>query len=195
MWMMRITKRLYVRNRTEWRAWLEKNHKVDAEVWVVFYKKHTGRLSMPYDDAVEEALCFGWIDSVIQRIDDEKYCRKFTPRKDSSNWSALNRRRAAKMIQEGKMTGAGVAKLYYSGIDDQYDRTPNRKAKDLSIPEYLNHALLGNQKARQNFDRLASSYRRQYILWIATAKRDATREKRVAEAIRLLADNKRLGMR
>lgn len=193
--MMRITKTLYVRNRTEWRAWLERNHNVDAEVWVVFYKKHTGRLSMPYGDAVEEALCFGWIDSVIQRIDDEKYCRKFTPRKDSSNWSALNRRRAAKMIQEGKMTEAGVAKLYYSGIADECGRAPNRNVRDLSIPEYFNQVLLGNQKARQNFDRLASSYRRQYILWITAAKRDATREKRVAEAIRLLAENKKLGMR
>jgi uncharacterized protein YdeI (YjbR/CyaY-like superfamily) len=192
---MKITKTLHVRNRAEWRAWLEKHHAVEAEVWLVFYKKHTAQPSISYAAAVEEALCFGWIDSNIQRINDEKYGRKFTPRKDGSRWSALNKRRVAKMIREGRMTEAGRAKLNYSGSQDDYGRTPQRKAEELIVPPYFKQALLGNRKAWENFNNLAPSYRRNYIRWIADAKTDETRNKRLAEAIQLLAENKKLGMR
>ena len=192
---MKITKTLHVRNRAEWRAWLEKHHAVETEVWLVFYKKQAARPSIAYDAAVEEALCFGWIDSIIQRMDDEKYGRKFTPRKDGSRWSAPNKRRVAKMIREGRMTEVGLAKLNYSGSEDDYGRTPQRKAEELIIPPYFKQALLGNRTAWENFNRLAPSYRRNYIRWIAAAKTDETRDRRLAEAIQLLAENKKLGMR
>ncbi|MBE0431249.1 MAG: YdeI/OmpD-associated family protein [Dehalococcoidia bacterium] len=191
---MKIRKTLHVTNRTKWRAWLEKNHDSETEAWLVFYKKHTGQLSVAYDDAVEEALCFGWIDGVIQRIDDETYARRFSPRRDGSNWSALNKRRAAKMIEEGRMTEAGAAKLTYSDSEDDYGRTLQRKAEDLIIPEYFEQALTSNRQAHENFAKLAPSYRRRYLLWIADARTDETRDRRVAEAIRLLAENKKLGM-
>lgn len=190
-----MTKTLHARNRDEWRAWLKKNHNVETEVWLVFYKKQTGQPSISYEDAVEEALCFGWIDSVIQRIDDERYSRKFTPRKKESRWSALNKRRVAKMIREGRMTDAGFAKLNYSGSEDDHGRTARRKAQELVVPRYFKRALLGNRKAWENFDKLAPSYRRSYILWIATAKTDETRDRRLAEAIQLLEHNKKLGLR
>jgi len=192
---MRITKTLHARDRDEWRAWLEKNHAVETEVWLVFCRKHTGQPGIPYDDAVEEALCFGWIDSIIQRMDDEKYVRKFTPRKDDSKWSVLNKRRAARMIEEGRMTETGLAKLNYSGNEDDYGRTPQRKTQELVIPQYFKQALMGSRKAWENFNDLAPSYRRRYLLWISDAKTDETRERRLAEATQLLAANKKLGMR
>jgi uncharacterized protein YdeI (YjbR/CyaY-like superfamily) len=192
---MKIAKAFHARDRDEWRAWLEKNHDVETQVWLVFVKKQTGQPSISYEDAVEEALCFGWIDSIIQRIDDERYGRKFTPRKGDSKWSALNKRRVAKMIREGRMTAAGFAKLNYAGAEDDYGRTRQHKAEELSIPRYFKQALQGNRRAWENFNQLAPSYRRSYILWIAAAKTDETRDRRLAEAVQLLAKNKKLGLR
>jgi len=192
---MKMDKTLHTTGRAEWRGWLEKNHDSETEIWLVFYKKHTGQPCIAYDDAVEEALCFGWIDGVLQRIDDETYARRFSPRTDGSNWSALNKRRAMNMIQQGKMTEAEAAKLSFSDFDDDYGKTLERKAEDLVIPEYFEQALTGNRQAHENFAKLAPSYRRRYLLWIADARTDETRSKRVAEAVRLLAENKKLGVK
>ncbi len=104
-------KQLYVTDRDQWRDWLSQRHAAEAGIWLVFYKKGTSEPTIEYEAAVEEALCFGWIDSIIKRVDGEKYVRKFTPRKDKSNWSALNRTRAAKMMKAGKMTDVGLAKI------------------------------------------------------------------------------------
>jgi uncharacterized protein YdeI (YjbR/CyaY-like superfamily) len=104
----KFMKILVFRTREDWRAWLAKNHDSENEVWLVYYKKVTGKRSITYSDSVEEALCFGWIDSIIKRIDETKYVRKFTPRVDKSNWSALNIKRAEKMIQSGLMTLHGM---------------------------------------------------------------------------------------
>ena len=190
---MKIDKTLHAASRAEWRAWLEKHHASETELWLVFYKKHTGQPCIAYDEAVEEALCFGWIDGVLQRIDDETYARRFSPRRDGSNWSALNKRRAMNMVQQGKMTKGGAAKLSFSDFDDDYGKTLERKAEDVIIPEYFEQALTSNQQARGNFRKLAPSYRRRYLLWIADARTDETRNKRVAEAIRLLEHNRKLG--
>jgi uncharacterized protein YdeI (YjbR/CyaY-like superfamily) len=100
---------LYVTTRDEWRAWLAEHHDTEKEVWLVSYKKHTGRPQIPYDDAVEEALCFGWIDSLVKTIDDERFAQKFTPRKEKSNWSESNKGRVRKLVREGRMTEAGLA--------------------------------------------------------------------------------------
>ncbi|MCK4233163.1 hypothetical protein KAX75_01940, partial [candidate division WOR-3 bacterium] len=108
---MKATKTLYVTNRKGWREWLEKNYATKKEVWLIYYKKHTGKPIILYEDTVEEALCFGWIDSIIRGIDDEKYARKFTPRTEDSGWSELNKKRAKKMIAAGKMTKAGLQKI------------------------------------------------------------------------------------
>ena len=108
---MATRKTLYVTNRDEWRDWLAKHGQSETEVWLIYYKKDSGRPRIPYDDAVEEALCFGWIDSIVKRMDDEKFAQKFTPRRDSSRWSALNTQRVRKLMREGRMTEAGLAKL------------------------------------------------------------------------------------
>jgi uncharacterized protein YdeI (YjbR/CyaY-like superfamily) len=105
---MEKTEELHFVNRRDWRSWLEKNHEAKKEAWLIFCKKHTGKPNISYDEAVEEAICFGWIDSIAKRIDDEKFTRKFTPRKPNSEWAESNKKRATKMINEGKMTRAGL---------------------------------------------------------------------------------------
>ncbi|MCK4673300.1 hypothetical protein KAT67_04885, partial [candidate division WOR-3 bacterium] len=106
---MKISKKLYVTNRDDWHAWLKKNHATKKEIWLVYYKKHTGKPRIPYNDAVEEALCYGWIDSIVKRLNNEKYAQKYTPRRAKSIWSRLNIERAKKMISQGKMTKTGLA--------------------------------------------------------------------------------------
>ena len=183
--------RLYVTNREEWRLWLEKNHGKEKEVWLVFYKKHTGKPIIPYDDSVEEALCFGWIDSIIKRIDDEKFARKFTPRKDCSKWSELNKKRAKKMLRDGRMTEAGLVKINVS-LDGENKETKRIPAKGKPvIPDDIAAALRVNKKAWENFKNFAPGYQRLYIGWITSAKREETRKKRLKEALDLIAKNKK----
>lgn len=193
--MIMITRTLQAKNRAVWRAWLEKNHARRKEVWLVFFKKHVKRRSIPYGEAVEEALCFGWIDSLIRRIDDDKYAVKFSPRRDRSKWSADNKRLADKLVREGRMTEAGLAKLTYKDHEDDYGRTPERRAEQILVPDYLMEALAGNRKARENFDNLAPSYRRTFVAWMTAARTEKTRDRRVKEAVELLAKNEKLGMR
>jgi len=108
---MKMTDELCVTNRDDWREWLKRNHNTKNEIWLIYSKKNTSKPSIPYDDSVEEAICFGWIDNIIKRIDDEKFARKFTPRKGKSRWSDINKKRARKMMREGKMTDVGLARI------------------------------------------------------------------------------------
>lgn len=190
---VKITKTLYVADRDKWRAWLKKHHQTESEVWLIFYKKHTGKPSIPYDDAVEEALCFGWIDSIAQRIDDETYGQKFTPRKAKSKWSPSNIERMSKLIDSGQMTDAGLSTFDMSLLDAQPKPASPKRAPRL--PPYMKQALMTNPRAWENFQKLAPSHRRNYILWITSAKREETREKRLREAIALLEKNEKLGLK
>jgi uncharacterized protein YdeI (YjbR/CyaY-like superfamily) len=192
---MEITRTLYVTNRADWRAWLERHHETETEVWLIYYKKHSGRL-IPYDDAVEEALCFGWIDSTVKRIDDEKFAQRFTPRKAKSEWSELNLRRVRALIKEGKMTRAGLARISEEALS-QPSESKSKQARDneIVIPGYFIDALNANKKARENFNNMASSYRRDYVRWVTSGKKEETRAKRLKEAIELLTSNKKPGMK
>jgi uncharacterized protein YdeI (YjbR/CyaY-like superfamily) len=185
------TKTLYVTNRDDWRSWLEKNHQTPKEVWLIYYKRHTAKSTIPYDHAVEEALCFGWIDSIIKRIDDQTYARKFTPRKAKSTWSQLNIRRARKMMQEGKMTKAGLT--LFKEIDKKGLKPEPRKKRSV-LPSDLKQALAANKKAWENFTNFAPSYKRLYVGWIMAAKRSETREKRIKQTVKWAAENKKPGM-
>lgn len=187
-------KKLYVTNRREWRSWLEKNHAVEKEVWLVYFKKHTGKQSIPYDDAVEEALCFGWIDSIVKKIDEERYSRKFTPRKTNSKWSELNKKRVKKMIAQGQMTEHGLVKINEAKRTGLWDK-PDRPQISLEVPEELEQALAKNPQARAFFEQLAPSYREHFIGWITTAKRQATKDRRIKEAVNLLQQGKKLGLK
>jgi uncharacterized protein YdeI (YjbR/CyaY-like superfamily) len=192
--VVRASRRLHITKRDEWRAWLERHHDAEKEVWLVYYKRHTGKPRIPYDDAVEEALCYGWIDSTVKRIDDEKYMQKYTPRKNESVWSELNKIRAERMIRRGRMTEAGLAKIREAKRNGQWGRAGPREYPT-EIPHDLKRALGANKKARQNFQNFAPSYRRQFIGWIMSASRDETRRKRIKETVRLAANNEKLGMR
>lgn len=191
---MKITSQLYVTSRDEWHEWLRKNYATQKEIWLIYYKKHTDNQSISYEDSVEEALCFGWIDSTIKKIDEEKYARKFTPRKAESRWSESNKKRAEKMVKTGKMTEAGLAKIREANKSGEWFKTPPPK-RELVIPAYIKEALEKNQKALTYFDNLAKSYKRQYVGWITSARREDTRKRRLAEAIKLLEKNEKLGMK
>lgn len=186
-------KTLYVTDRAAWRAWLEEHHAREREVWLVYYKKHTERPRIPYDDAVEEALCFGWIDSTVRRLDDDSYLQKFTPRRAKSNWCESNVKRARKLIAEGRMTKAGLDAIAEGALEKRF--APKPKSKEVEVPRFISDALKKTPKALANFDALAPSYRREYVGWITQAKRDETRERRLREAARLLSENKKLGMK
>jgi uncharacterized protein YdeI (YjbR/CyaY-like superfamily) len=185
---------LYVTNRNDWRTWLKKNHGSQKEVWLIYYKKHSGKPRIPYDDAVEEAICFGWIDSTVKRIDEEKYAQKFTPRNEKSNWSELNKKRARKMIKAGRMTHAGLTKFKQAGKQKDRETKDKPTSRRLVIPPDLKKALLANKTALENFTNFAPSYRRLYVGWISAAKRKETREKRIKQTVKWSAENKKPGM-
>ncbi|HUO84944.1 MAG TPA: YdeI/OmpD-associated family protein [Thermoanaerobaculia bacterium] len=182
-------KTLDVRSRREWRAWLEKHHRSKSEIWLVFHKRHTGVKSVGYDQAVEEALCFGWIDSLIRRIDDDRYARKFTPRKPDSLWSASNRRRWAELEARGQLAPAGLER----GPTDLSAGPP--RPRTVKLPAYIEQALRANPPAWEEFEKLSPSQRRLYVGWIDSAKREETKGRRLREAVSLLAAGRKLGLK
>ena len=192
---MKLANELYVTNRDDWREWLEKNYETEKEIWLVYYKKHTGKPSVPYTDSVEEALCFGWIDSIIKRIDDEKYVRKFTPRKEKSRWSALNVKRVKKMINTGKMKPRGLELYNYAAKHGLLPAPDQAIRKELDIPQFINQSLSKNKIAKDTFKSLAPSHKRQYIGWVMDAKKEETRMRRLKEMIQLLSEGKKLGLK
>jgi uncharacterized protein YdeI (YjbR/CyaY-like superfamily) len=179
---------LHVRSRRHWRAWLAKHHTSSPGVWLVFYKAHTGATSIRYEDTAREALCFGWIDSLVKRLDDDRYALKVTPRQPTSKWSNINRKRWAELRAAGLLTPAGLAAA----------PTNNTYAPRPVIPElpvYIAKALKTNPRAWQFFRELAPTYRRHFVVWIHTAKRAETRERRIRESIALLVAGKKLGLK
>jgi uncharacterized protein YdeI (YjbR/CyaY-like superfamily) len=179
-------KTLDVPTATAWRTWLDKHHASESEIWLVFHKQHTGRRTIAFEDAVDEALCYGWIDSLIRRLDDVRYARKFTPRKLDSRWSTTNRRRYAKLKAAGRLKKPGLV------------RPPTNKSGDApmvtKIPKYIEQAIKKNRAAWTFFQNLAPGYRRQYVIWTDSAKLEATKQKRLAEVVRRLAAGHKPGM-
>ena len=191
---LEMVEQLHLSNRNDWRAWLEKNYATKKEVWLIYYKKCTGKPSIPYEDSVEEALCFGWIDGIIKRIDDERCARKFIPRRSRSRWSESNKKRAERMISEGRMTEAGIARVDDAQKSGEWFKS-SVVPKNLMIPPFIEKALTKNKKASENFNKLAESYKKLYVRWISSAKREETRLRRLEEAIDLLEQNKKLGLK
>ena len=184
-----ITETLYVKNREAWRKWLEKNHSRKKEIWLIYYKVSSGKKRIPYADAVEEALCFGWIDTTVKSIDDEKYVQLFVPRKRKSNWSELNLTRAKKMIDEGKMTKAGLEKLG----DALEKRKSNSRKITPRTPSDLLKELRKNPKALANYGKWPPSHKRHYIWWMLEAKQAETRKRREKKIFERALANKKLG--
>jgi uncharacterized protein YdeI (YjbR/CyaY-like superfamily) len=179
---------LDVRTRPRWRQWLAKHHASSPGIWVVRHKQQTAVGSMPYEDLVCEALCFGWIDSLIKRLDDDHYAIKVTPRKPKSKWSDVNRERWKRLKTAGLLAAPGLAAAPTSNNYAPRPRVP-------TLPPYIAKALKTNLKAWQNFQALAPTHRRDFVVWIHVAKRPETRERRIRESIELLAAGKRLGLR
>ena len=192
--LLETMKQVYVKTRKAWRGWLNKNHDKSNGIWLVFYKKHTGKATLEYDEAVEEALCFGWIDSIIKKIDDEKFVRKLTPRKADSQWSELNKKRIMKLKKQGLLTEAGIVKVQEAKASGLWNKPDSQKLPS-SLPRDLESALAKNKKAKNFFDQLAPSYQKRFIGWISTAKRQETKERRLREAIVLLEKGEKLGMK
>ncbi|MFC1933264.1 YdeI family protein [Chloroflexota bacterium] len=179
---MEIDKALLYSNSGQWRNWLEQNHDSIKEVWLIHYKKNSGKSSVSYNDALEEALCFGWIDSIMKSIDDEKFILKYSPRKTKSIWSKRNKEKAEKLIKIGKMTHAGLIKIEEAKNNGFWDNAYTNKDRG-EIPEDLNNALLQNKDAWENFHNFANSYWNAYIGWVNSAKTEKTRKRRIAEVV------------
>jgi uncharacterized protein YdeI (YjbR/CyaY-like superfamily) len=187
-------RQLYIADIEQWRKWLSENHANEAGLWLIFYKKAVSKPTISYEAAVEEALCFGWIDSIIKKIDATKYARKFTPRSDKSRWSQLNKKRADKMIKEGRMTEVGLAKIRIAKKTGLWNKD-DRPRISFDIPPEFAKSLARNKKAKENFDKLAASYRKHYIGWITIAKRPDTKKRRIKESIALLEKGQKLGLK
>ncbi len=177
-----------VRTRVDWRRWLAKHHASSPGIWLIRHKQHTGVKSMPHEDLVREALCFGWVDSLVKRLDDNRFAIKVTPRQPTSKWSDINRRRWKELKAAGQLAAPGLAAA----------PTGNRYAQHPPIselPAYVAKALKTNPGAWQHFQALARTYRRDFVVWIHTAKRLETRQRRIRDSIELLAAGKKLGLK
>ena len=186
---MKIGKTLYVNNRGAWRAWLRKYHNTRSEIWLIYYKKDSGKQRIPYNDAVEEALCFGWIDSIVKSIDKAKYAQRFSPRKKGSKWSAMNKERVRRLIKLKRMTPAGLEK-FENGTSSK----GNRREKNVIPPDILK-ALQRDNNVWKNFQKFPESYKRIRIGWIdASRNRAKAFRQRLRYFVRMTAQNKRFGM-
>ena len=188
---MNLGKTFYAKNRKEWRAWLAKHHRTAPEIWLVYYKKDSGTPRIPYNHAVDEALCYGWIDSLVKSIDTRRYAQRFSPRKSTSALSAMNRERVRRLIAAKRMTKAGLA-----SISHVFDHKRDTKRKvSANIPADIVRALKRDPAAWKNFQRFPDSYKRIRIGWIDAARRRmAIFRQRLSYFIKMTAQNKRFGM-
>ena len=180
---MELDKAVRFRNRRKWRNWLSENHDKKNELWLVHHKKRTGTPSISLEDAVMEAICFGWIDGKLRSIDEDRYIVRYSPRRPNSVWSKINKDRAETLIRSGKMTAAGLAKIDEARQNGMWDTAYTNRRRD-KIPPDLQKALEGDKDARTNFGNFANSYRNMYIGWVNDAKTDATRKKRIVEVVK-----------
>jgi uncharacterized protein YdeI (YjbR/CyaY-like superfamily) len=186
--MARNLIRLDVQTREAWRRWLVEHYDSSPGVWVLRYKQHTGVRSMPYEDLVCEALCFGWVDSLIKRLDEDVYVIKVTPRQPTSKWSEANRTRWKALRAAGLLAAPGLAAA----------PTANRYAAKPNVPElpaYIARAFKADAGAWAFFKSLSARSRRDFVVWVHTAKRAETRTRRIRECLELLSARKKLGLK
>jgi uncharacterized protein YdeI (YjbR/CyaY-like superfamily) len=180
---VKVGKTLYVKNRREWRRWLATHHKSAAEIWLIYYKKVSGKPRIPYNDAVDEALCYGWIDSILKPIDAHKYAQRYSPRRKTSKLSDMNRERVRRLIKSGRMTKAGLAAIEHTG------KGPAK------LPADILERLQRDPTTWNNFQRFPASYKRIRIGWIAAARhRRVAFEQRLRYFLKMTKRNKRFGM-
>jgi uncharacterized protein YdeI (YjbR/CyaY-like superfamily) len=174
-------------SRAEWRQWLTEHHQDTPGIWLVTWKKDSGHPQLPYNDIVEEALCFGWIDSRPRSIGADRSALLVTPRKPTSNWSRNNKQRVASLTAAGLMHPAGLAAVAAAQANGRWDALEH--VEDLTEPEDLTAALDATPAARQNWDAFPRSTRRAILEWIGNAKTNATRQARIGRTARDAAIN------
>jgi uncharacterized protein YdeI (YjbR/CyaY-like superfamily) len=168
--------------------WLKENYSSQKEAWVIIQKKKSGKKGLKYAEAVEEAICYGWIDSKMQRIDAERFRQRFSPRRKNSIWSKKNKETAEKMIRTGKMSEAGLKTIKLAKENGKWDMVYSSKGVPI-IPIDLTEALKKNKLAWRNFSTFSNSTRFQYAYWVTNAKKDETRRKRIVEVVKKATKN------
>ncbi|UCH37704.1 MAG: YdeI/OmpD-associated family protein [Candidatus Bathyarchaeota archaeon] len=185
---MTASQDLNFRTREEWRNWLIKNHSITNEAWVVIYKKHFSKEGLRYTEAVEEAICFGWIDSKMNRIDENSFRQRFSPRRKNSIWSKSNKERAIKLIEEGKMQKTGYDAIEAGKQSGKWQDAYTAQSVP-NIPEDLEKALQKVPTAHRHFHAFPNSAKLTYIHWILSAKRSTTRVNRINQVVKLAKNN------
>jgi uncharacterized protein YdeI (YjbR/CyaY-like superfamily) len=190
-------KMLRANNLEAWKDWLHKHHDSEDVVWLIFQKKGKGSSKVPYSyqEALDEALCMGWVDSLLKRIDEREYMRKFTPRKASSTWSEINKKRVEELILEGRMMPPGMKTIMVARENGMWDKGIKLPEVDESLPDALLTAFQEHPKARDHYFGMALRAQKQYNIWINMAKRAETVRKRIDESIRLLEKGEELGLK
>lgn len=179
---MDITQTLYVIDRDEWRDWLAQHYQKEAEIWLVYFRKESGKPRIPYNEAVEEALCFGWIDSIIKTIDQQRYAQRFTPRKPGRKYSQTNKERLKRLLAQGKIIPEVQASLEDAGLED------------FEYPQDIMDAIQENEQAWENFQLYSGSYQRIRIAYIDVARdRPGEYEKRLQHLIKMTEQDKQFG--
>lgn len=185
---MEITESVHLGTRAAWRAWLRRHYATKREIWLIYYKRGAGKPRVEYGDAVEEALCFGWIDTTVKTLDAERYAQRFTPRKSGSNWSRPNLDRVKRLVASGLMTPAGAVHLPSASAERAYRAKHELRITGPTVaPRDLSAGLKANAKAAALWKALTPGYKRLYIRWISDAKQAGTRAKRVAATVSKLA--------
>jgi uncharacterized protein YdeI (YjbR/CyaY-like superfamily) len=177
-------------NRGEWRTWLTRNADSAASVWLAIGEKGNTVTTLTYEQAVEEALCFGWIDSTVRKLDDARYKQLFSRRKPVSTWSRINKERVAQLEAEGTMAPAGLAAIELAKQNGSWNTLD--QVDDLIVPDDLARALASNPTALENFETFSPSARKMFLYWIANVKRPEKRAERIAETVRRAAEGRRL---
>ena len=185
---------IYFKDAASWRDWLEQNHDSSSGIWQICFKKHTGQPSVSYDEATEEALCFGWVDSLVRRLDADTYMRKYSPRKPRGNWSPSNKKRVERMIAAGKMHPAGLKLIEEAKANGKWDE-PFKTINDYKLSKDFENDLQESGFAYRNYLGLPSTERKYFVAWVMSAKREETRQRRFREMIRKLENNEKLGMK
>lgn len=177
------------RNRQEWREWLEANHEKKLSIWLIYYKKHSNAPTISYTEAVDEALCFGWIDSKSKPLDEKKYMQYFTKRKEKSVWSKVNKEKVTRLIKEGRMTKSGFETIEKAKLNGSW--TILDEAEALIVPADLEIEFEKKPNAKHYFLSLSRSDKRNILQWLVLAKRHETRKKRISEIVELADKNQK----
>jgi uncharacterized protein YdeI (YjbR/CyaY-like superfamily) len=176
------------RSAAAWRRWLARNHDRSAGEWVYLYKRDARREGLRYPEALEEALCFGWIDGQVRAVDGDRYRQRWTPRRKSSQWSEVNKRKVRALTRAGRMAVPGLAAVAAAKRDGRWG---GKREQETGMPPALLAALKADPEARRNFEAFAPSYRRLYAGWVAAAKTEATRARRVEAVVRRARENRK----